>query len=250
MPPFITQLGTEEPASWQALARARGTFYHDARWIAGLAACLRYRAHWITATGPDGLAGAMAVAEVPTLTGGRRLVSYPFSFIAGPMATSADAARTVLEAARAMVAERGARSRPSGPGVEPAPGPAFRYSHLSSAGGWGAGGMETARYVTKRLGPRLVREYRATHVLLWAGCGGRGGRCGPDSAHCAGTGLTAEFKMRWVPRRFAGLDYFPSAGGLNQARRDQGPLALASKIWSRLPRPVARVGSGLFRYLG
>ena len=54
----------------------------------------------------------------------------------------------------------------------------------------------------------------------------------------------------WGGQNYTVTADFPSAGGLNQARRDQGPLALASKIWSRLPRPVARWGSGLFRYLG
>jgi len=349
MPPFITQLGTEEPAGWQALARARGTFYHDARWIAGLAACLRYRAHWITATGPDGLAGAMAVAEVPTLTGGRRLVSYPFSFIAGPMATSADAAMAVLDAARGLVSERGARRlevKALGPGFEAAPGfqRSRRYTtyRISPEGGeqavwkrldrtsvqqrirkgekagvqvvmgeseadWlamaeleegvqqGHGvpapprrlftqllrGLQRDGLVDLYLGripdgrvaacfvmykgptdwiyafsasvPELVRDYRATHVLLWTGLRRAVaanvildlGRAAPEQTSLA------EFKLRWgattVPLVY---DYFPSAGGLNQARRDQGPLALASKIWSRLPRPVARLGSGLFRYLG
>lgn len=349
MPPFIAQLGTEEPAGWQALARARGTFYHDARWIAGLAACLRYRAHWITATGPEGLAGAMAVAEVPTLTGGRRLVSYPFSFIAGPMATSAGAAMAVLDAARGLVSARGARRlevKALGPGFEVAPGfqRSRRYTtyRIFPEGGeqavwkrldrtsvqqrirkgekagvqvvmgeseadWlamaeleegvqqGHGvpapprrlftqllrGLQRDGLVDLYLGripdgrvaagfvmykgptdwiyafsasvPDLVRDYRATHVLLWAGLRRAVaanvildlGRTAPEQSSLA------EFKLRWgaitVPLVY---DYFPSAGGLNQARRDQGPLALASKIWSRLPRPVARWGSGLFRYLG
>jgi hypothetical protein len=71
------------------------------------------------------------------------------------------------------------------------------------------------------------------------------GRTAPEQASLA------EFKLRWgsttVPLVY---DYFPTAGGLNQARRDTGALALAAKVWSRLPRPVARMGSALFRYLG
>jgi len=291
----------------------------------------------------------MAVAEVPTLTGGRRLVSYPFSFIAGPMAASGSAAHAVMHAARGLVAERRARRlevKTLGPGFEPAPGfeRSDRYStyRISPEGGeqaawkrldrtsvqqrirkgekagvqvvmgesesdWlamaeleervqqGHGvpapprrmftgllrdlqrqglvdlylgripdGRIAAGFVMYK-GPtewiyafsaaesELVREYRATHVLLWAGLRAAVaagvvldlGRTAPEQA------TLAEFKQRWgattVPLVY---DYFPSAGGLNQARRDQGPLALAARIWTRLPRPVARLGSGLFRYLG
>ncbi len=349
MPPFTTARGTEEPAGWQALARARGTFYHDARWITGLARCLRYRVHWITANDADGLAAGLALAEVPTLTGGRRLVSYPFSFIAGPMTASRDAAHAVMETARGLVAERRARRlevKALGPGFDPAPGfeRSDRYStyRVSPAGGeqavwkrldrtsvqqrirkgekagvqvimgeseadWlamaeleervqqGHGvpapprrlftgllrDLQRAGLVDLYLGripdgriaagfvmykgptdwiyafsasdPELVREYRATHVLLWAGLKAAVaagvvldlGRTAPEQT------TLAEFKLRWgaatVPLAY---DYFPSAGGLNQARRDQGPLALAARIWTRLPRPVARLGSALFRYLG
>jgi hypothetical protein len=349
MPPFSTTYTADQPAGWQALARARGTFYHDARWITGLARCLRYRVHWITAATAEGLAGGMAVAEVPTLGGGRRLVSYPFSFIAGPMATSPEAAQAVVEAACPLVAERRARRleiKRLGPGLEPAAGfqRSERYStyRISPEGGeqavwkrldrtsvqqrirkgekagvqvvmgeseadWlamaeleervqqghgvpapprrlftgllrdlqrdGLVDLYLGRIPDGRLAagfvmykgptewiyafsasvPDLVREYRATHVLLWAGLRAAVaagvvldlGRTAPEQASLA------EFKRRWgaatVPLVY---DYFPSAGGLNQARRDRGPLALAARIWSRLPRPLARLGSGLFRYLG
>jgi hypothetical protein len=349
MPPFTTQHLTEEPPGWQALAQSRGTFYHDARWIAGLARCLRYRTHWLTATGGDGLAAGLALAEVPTFTGGRRLVSYPFSFIAGPMASSTEAAHAVLDVARELVREVGSKRlevKALGPGFPVATGfeRSERYTtyRISPVGGeqavwkrldrtsvqqrirkgekagvqvimgeseadWlemarleelvqqGHGvpapprrfftellrGLQREGLVDLYLGripdgriaagfvmykgpadwiyafsasvPELIREYRATHVLLWAGLRAAVaanvvldlGRTAPEQTSLA------EFKMRWgaatVPLVY---DYFPSAGGLNQARRDQGPLAVASKIWSRLPAPVARLGSALFRYLG
>ncbi len=60
-----------------------------------------------------------------------------------------------------------------------------------------------------------------------------------------------QFKLRWggepVPLAH---DYWPGAGGLHAARRDAGGLALAGRIWSRLPRSAARAGSHLYRYLG
>lgn len=349
MPPYTVQVATEPPAGWQDLARDHGNFYHDARWISGLAACLRYRTHWITAASHDRLQAGLAVAEVPSLTGGRRLVSYPFSFIAGPIATEEAAAHAVLERAKALVPERKARRlevKALGPGFAPAPGfqRSERYTtyRISPEGGeqsvwkrldrtsvqqrirkgekagvevvmgtteadWLAmAGLEEAvqqghgvpapprRFFTGLLrglqqeglvdlylaripdgriaagfvmykGPRdwiyalsasdpaLVKDYRPTHVLLWAGLKAAVaanvvldlGRTAPEQASLA------DFKLRWgsttVPLVY---DYFPSAGGLNQARRDTGTLALAAKVWSRLPRGVARMGSALFRYLG
>ena len=101
--------------------------------------------------------------------------------------------------------------------------------------------------------PALVREHRATHVLLWAGLQravAAGvildlGRTAPEQASLA------EFKQRWgaepVPLAY---DYWPAAGGLMEARRDRGPLAVAARVWAALPAPLARLGSALYRYLG
>jgi hypothetical protein len=349
MPPFSIARGSETPAGWQELARERGTFYHDARWISGLARCLGYRTHWLSATGPDGLAAALALAEVPTLTGGRRLVSYPFSFIAGPMARSDQAAAAVLDAARELARERRARRleiKSLGPGREPPPDfeRSTRYStyRISPEGGeqavwkrldrtsvqqrirkgeragvqvvlgeseadWltmarleeqvqqGHGvpppprrlftdllrGLQREGLVDLYLGripdgrvaagfvmykgprewiyafsasdPELVKEFRATQVLLWAGLRAAvsAGVVLDLGRTAAEQGSLAEFKLRWgavtVPLVY---DYFPSAGGLTHARRDRGPLALAARVWARLPPAVARLGSGLYRYLG
>jgi hypothetical protein len=340
---------TSEPPGWQALVQAHGSFYHDARWITGLARCFAYRTHWITAAEGDHLVGGLALAEVPKLTGGRRLVSYPFSFIAGPMAAHDGAARAVAEASRDLLRERSAKRieiKALGPGGEVPDGftRSTRYStyRISPEGGeqavwkrlektsvqqrirkgekagvqvvmgsseadWLAmaqleervqqghgvpapprrlftqllrdlqaqglvdlylakvpGGRIAAGFVMYK-GPRdwiyafsasdpeFVKEYRPTHVLLWAGLRNAVaanvvldlGRTAPEQASLA------EFKSRWgstmVPLAY---DYFPTAGGLTTARRDTGTLALAAKVWSRLPAPIARLGSGLYRYLG
>ncbi len=349
MPPFTISRATSEPAGWQELARSHGTFYHDARWVTGLARCFDYRTHWLTASDDGRPVAGLALAEVPTLSGKRRLVSYPFSFIAGPMAESEAAAVAVVEAARSLMVERHARRveiKALGPGGTVPDGfvRSTRYStyRISPDGGeqavwkrldrtsvqqrvrkgekagvqvvmgeseadWlamaqleegvqrghgvpapprrmfvdllrglqreGLVDLYLARIPDGRIaagfvmykGPRdwiyafsasepdLVREYRPTHVLLWAGLRAAVaanvvldlGRTAPEQ------GTLSDFKARWgaavVPLAY---DYFPTAGGLNQARRDTGPLALASKIWSRLPASVARLGSGLYRYLG
>jgi hypothetical protein len=98
-----------------------------------------------------------------------------------------------------------------------------------------------------------MKDFRATHVILWAGLR-RACQAGVDvdlGRTAPEQGSLAEFKLRWgaqpVPLAY---DYFPTSGGVTEARRDRGPLALAARVWSRLPRPITRLGSGLYRYLG
>jgi hypothetical protein len=96
-------------------------------------------------------------------------------------------------------------------------------------------------------------EHRPNHVLLWtaiqdaitAGCGFDLGRAAPEQA-----GLV-EFKRRWGGQALPlAYDYWPTPGGLNLAARDRGSMAAVAAVWSRLPAGVARLGSGLYRYLG
>jgi hypothetical protein len=96
-------------------------------------------------------------------------------------------------------------------------------------------------------------EHRPNHVLIWsamkdAASAGRSfdlGRAAPEQE-----GLV-EFKRRWGGQALPlAYDYWPQPGGLNVARRDQGSLAAMAAVWSRLPASMARLGSGLYRYLG
>lgn len=96
-------------------------------------------------------------------------------------------------------------------------------------------------------------EHRPNHVLLWAavqdsiraGCRFDMGRAAPEQE-----GLV-EFKRRWGGQALPlAYDYWPAPAGLNLALRDRGPMAAAAAVWSRLPAGVARLGSGLYRYLG
>jgi hypothetical protein len=340
----------EIPPGWDDLARRHGTFYHDRRWIDEVIRCFRYRLHVLAAIGSDGaLTGGLALAEVPTLLGARRLVSFPFSFIAGPLAIDPATHIALAEAAHQLAHELRVRRlelKQLDIRIPPAPGFArsTRYTtfriptdggeqtvwkrlHVTStqqrirkgqkagvivsdgytADDWlamarleervqqghgvpapprrfflealprlqqaGLVDLYLARtpegriaagfvmfkgarewiYAFSASDPALVREYRATHVLLWAGvqrAAAAGvtldlGRTAPEQASLA------EFKQRWgaepVPLAY---DYWPAAGGLAQARRDQGPLALAARVWSALPAPLARLGSALYRFLG
>lgn len=94
---------------------------------------------------------------------------------------------------------------------------------------------------------------RPNHALLWraveesaaAGVPLDLGRAAPEQE-----GLT-EFKRRWGGARVPlAYDYWPKARGLNVGARDRGALGRAASLWSRLPLPVARAGSFLYRYLG
>ena len=339
----------EPPPGWDALTRAHGSFYHDRRWLSEIVRCFGYRLHVLT-VGPDQApSGGLALAEVPTLLGARRLVSFPFSFIAGSMAVDAETHVALATEARMLAAELRVRrlelkqmdgAQPLAPeltrstryttfristeGGEQAvwkrlhvtstqqrirkgqkagvtaidgtseadwlamaqleervqqghgvPAPPRRFfldslRRLQQAGlvdlylaripdGRVAAGFVMFKgvrewiYAFSASDPALVREYRATHVLLWAGlqrAAAAGvtldlGRTAPEQASLA------EFKQRWgaqpVPLAY---DYWPTAGGLGQAPRDRGLLALAARVWAALPAPLARLGSTLYRYLG
>ncbi len=339
----------EPPPGWDALVRAHGTFYHDRRWLEEIVRCFGYRLHILTVGPAQAPSGGLALAEVPTLLGASRLVSFPFSFIAGSMAADPDSHLALATAARALAAELRVRRlelkhlgerlpaaaqltrstryttyRVSTEGGEQAvwnrlhvtstqqrirkgqkagvtpldgtseadwlamarleervqqghgvPAPPRRFfldslRRLQQAGlvdlylaripdGRIAAGFVMFKgtrewiYAFSASDPALVREYRPTHVLLWAGlqrAAAAGvtldlGRTAPEQASLA------EFKQRWGARPVPlAYDYWPSAGGLAQASRDRGPLALAARVWAALPAPLARLGSTLYRYLG
>ena len=347
MPSLAISRTTEVPDDWEAYARARGTFYHLPRWAECLREMYRLRLEYYSARANGALEGFLAVAEVPALLGPRRLVSLPFSYAAGPLASHGAAADALASAVREHARDRRIRRVELKTRGEFPPTPGYhRTSHyatyeLPTQGGeaevWGrlhpgstqrsirkgekagivvrrgeavadwlmmaeleertahAHGLPAPprRFFTegcRRLqaegladvylaftktgqraagiavwkGPRAwiygfgasepsQLEHRPNHVLLWtairdaiaAGCTFDLGRVAPEQE-----GLL-EFKRRWgghpIPLAY---DYWPEPGGLNIASRDRGLIARAASIWSRLPAPVARMGTALYRYLG
>ncbi len=339
---------SEPPPGWERLARELGTFYPHERWVMGLARSFRFEPVFLAATEAGSLVGGLPLLRVPGLLGPARLVSLPFSYAAGPLAPSPDAAHALLEEATRLAGERGVRRveiKQANPPWGAASGfvrnvhyHAYRLDtsgsedeilkrlHKSSTqrgirkaeksgvlvrsgtsrDDWlemallqertshrhgvpapprgfflvlckalqQAGltelyiaevperGVAAAIVVWK--GPREwiyafgasrdeLLEYRPNHALLWrairdaaaAGVVFDFGRAAPEQE-----GLVV-FKRRWggepVPLAY---DYWPGVGGLNVARRDQGALGAAARVWSALPAPVARMGSALYRYLG
>lgn len=336
------------PAGWARLADDLGSVYHHPAWIEGVGDCFNYRIHCLTASDDGGLAGGLALAEVPSLFGRARLVSYPFSFVAGPMSRSEEVATLLYEAAIDIAKERGLKRVEikhqtnraplagferstryltyrinTGDGEEavwsrlhktstqqrirkgekagvvvvdgkteedwlqmaileervmrrhgvPAPPRRFFVTFMRSLQEEGVADLYLARipagktvagfvmlkgsrnwiYANSASDPAYVATYRPTHVLLWEGlkrATATGvtldlGRTAPEQA------TLADFKRRWGAEEVQlSYDYWPNAGGLNQARRDRGLMAAAAKTWSLLPHPITRWGSALYRYLG
>lgn len=336
------------PEAWARLALQTGVFYHDPLWVSAVATAFRYRLWCLTIEDEGGVAGGLALAEVPPLLGPRRFVSLPFSYAAGPMTLRPEVAASLATHAVQLAAQRGVtRVEIKIRGAEAPPIPGMvrteRYAtyrvdtaaglsavwerlHASSTrrsirksesaglvvsdgtdwADWEAMAelqeetshrygtpppprawfTETCRVLQDRKRARLllartaagqvaggivlwtgVREWiyafgasrqhhlelRPNHALIWHAlrdCAERGlafdlGRAAPEQK-----GLV-EFKTRWggqpVPLSY---DYWPKAAGLNVASRSQGSLGWAASLWQKLPRPLARAGSRLYRYLG
>ncbi len=96
-------------------------------------------------------------------------------------------------------------------------------------------------------------QLRPVYALLWhamraariANVTFNLGRAAPEQI-----GLV-EFKRRWGASAFPiAQDYWPLGRGIHLAPRGKGLMGIAGKVWSRLPRAIARRGSPLFRYLG
>jgi GNAT acetyltransferase-like protein len=344
--PIITRTA-EPPADWGSFAREHGTFYHLPEWARCIGDIYRLRLDYYSAHTSGELQGILAVAEVPPLLGPRRLVSLPFSYAAGVLATNGSIADSLAAAVREGAADRRIRRVELKSRGQFPPAPGFqRTSHYSTyevpteggerevwerlhsgstqrsirkglkagivvrrgdtaedwqvmaeleertAHGHGLpspprrffvqGGRrlqeaglaavylaftpagERAAAITVWKGPRswiygfgasdpAHLEHRPNHVLLWtaiqdaiaAGCSFDLGRVAPEQE-----GLL-EFKRRWGGQAIQlAYDYWPEPGGLNMAPRDRGAMAAVAAAWSRLPAPVARLGAGLYRYLG
>lgn len=94
------EYGDRPPEGWVALARRRGSFYHEPVWLDMLRAELGVRPRYFSASEHGRLIGIMPVGEVRGLNRRRRLVSLPFSYAAGPVAETSEAARALVAGSR------------------------------------------------------------------------------------------------------------------------------------------------------
>jgi hypothetical protein len=105
MPLDISESGAPD-SSWTTLARERGMFYHQPRWITLLGETYAYPLSCFTARDQGRTVGCLALAEVPALLGPRRLVSLPFSYAAGPVAETPEIAAHLVQHARQLAEAR------------------------------------------------------------------------------------------------------------------------------------------------
>lgn len=101
----IRRADAPDPA-WQALARERGSFYHEPAWSALLAAEFGFRIEYLTAHDGDRLVGILPLARARGLTKSR-LVSLPFSYAVGPVAHDHEAVLALMEYAHALAKGEG-----------------------------------------------------------------------------------------------------------------------------------------------
>lgn len=98
---------SDAPADWNAFADAHGSFYHRSEWASALGRAFRYRTFYVTARESGTLTGILPLAVVPTPFGGKRLVSLPFSYAAGPLTREEPVDAALSAAARDLaVAQR------------------------------------------------------------------------------------------------------------------------------------------------
>jgi hypothetical protein len=107
MPSLTINRTADPPEDWGAFAATHGTFYHRVEWAECLRDIYRFRLECFSARAGGQLHGLLATADVPALLGPRRLVSLPFSYAAGPLATDQVTVSALADAARERADELG-----------------------------------------------------------------------------------------------------------------------------------------------
>jgi hypothetical protein len=159
VPPIVVTPQPDPSAEWNAFAEAHGGFYHRAEWLEVIGRCFSFGRTFFEARQGDALVGIMPVANVPSLLGPRRLVSLPFSYAAGPIATSHDARSALLDGVRRFaLAKRATRVEvkrwPGSEGASPEEG-FTRVTHYDTYRVPTAGGADA---VFARLHPSHVQR--------------------------------------------------------------------------------------------
>jgi Acetyltransferase (GNAT) domain len=171
MPSLSVSRTADPPGDWEGYARAHGTFYHLPQWAECLHQIYRLRMEYYSARTEGALQGVLAVAEVPALLGPRRLVSLPFSYAAGPLATRPAAIDALAAAVRESARDRRIRRVELKSRGEFPPAPGFhRTSHYSTFEVVTTGGVEE---VWSRLHPgstqRSIRKGQKAGIAVRRG---------------------------------------------------------------------------------
>ena len=107
---IVTALTPARWPAWDAFVAAHehGTFFHRAAWANVLAQAFRHTPHYLMAEQDGSVVGVLPLAQVKTRLFGHSLMSAPFCVYGGPLATSAEAATALAEAADAAMKQVGA----------------------------------------------------------------------------------------------------------------------------------------------
>jgi CelD/BcsL family acetyltransferase involved in cellulose biosynthesis len=132
-------------AGWQALARERGSFYHEPAWSALLSREFGFRIEHLTAHDDDCLVGILPLARVRGFSKAR-LVSLPFSYAVGPVARDAGVTLALMEHAHALAKDEGRSIEIKSLAHEVPPAPGYSRREAYSTYVVDMSGGETAVY--------------------------------------------------------------------------------------------------------
>jgi FemAB-related protein (PEP-CTERM system-associated) len=107
-PVAVETLDPHREGEWDRYVRQAldGTFFHQLGWRWLVERVFGHRAHYLTALRDGHIAGVLPLFELRSRLFGHSLVSIPFAIGGGIAADDEDAATALLDAARALAAER------------------------------------------------------------------------------------------------------------------------------------------------
>jgi len=162
----IRRADAPDPA-WQALARERGSFYHEPAWSALLSAEFGFRIEYLSAHDGDRLVGILPLARARGLTKSR-LVSLPFSYAVGPVGRNPEAVLALMEYAHALAKGEGRPLEIKSIAHEVAPAPGYARREAYSTYLVDMAGGETAIFERLHAGStrRSIRKAQKSNLLV------------------------------------------------------------------------------------
>lgn len=103
----VDTLRVHREAEWDRYVRgaAGGTFFHQLGWRWLVERCFGHKAHYLTALRDGGIVGVLPLFELKSVLFGHSLVSIPFAIGGGVVADDPEAARALIDEAKALARE-------------------------------------------------------------------------------------------------------------------------------------------------
>jgi FemAB-related protein (PEP-CTERM system-associated) len=111
MAPSIRELQPAQEEAWDRFVDAapEGTFFHKAGWRGVIEGGFHQRAHYLFAEQDGAVSGVLPLVHMRSRLFGNRLISAPFCVYGGPLASDAQTAQKLLEAAIDRMGRLGAK---------------------------------------------------------------------------------------------------------------------------------------------